>query len=335
MALTMGSLGASDSQATTLESKQGSKINKSDVVFSDILLVGVDVPYWPYAYYSGDEIIGHDIDLMTALAVELGVSVEYIVVPWATIFDGLINDDYDAAISALSVMPERELIMDYSLPYESYHSPSWSGDLAIAVRQGDDSLRNQINEALLKVRAAGILATIINETNVDLSKEADTWAALPEWPVVPADIETTLVYPDPQGTETVIQVPIGAVADEIVLTYNPLNTDDISSSFSTAGHVFDLDAFEGENHLPQGYQFIVPIVITLHYTDTDVMGLDENTLQLLSREVSTGDWIEAACGDYDRHPEDNWLAVPVCHLSQFALTVENSLLYLPIILSND
>jgi hypothetical protein len=335
IALTLGLLGVSDGQAITLESKQSTRIDEPNAVLSDTLYVGLDVPYWPYEYYSGAQIIGHDINLMNALATELGVTVEYIVVPWSTIFDGLINDDYDAVISALSVMPERESIIDYSLPYETYFSPSWSGDLAIAVRQEDDLLRNQINEALLKVRANGTLATIINETNVDLSSAyPDTWATLPDWPVVPTDIETTLVYPDPQGTETIIQVPIGAVSGEIILTYNPLDTDIISSSFSTAGHVFDLDAFEGGNYLPQGYQFNIPIIITLHYTDTDVMGLDENTLQLLFWEVSTVSWIDAACGDYDRHPEDNWLAVPICHLSQFALMGEIAPIYLPIILSN-
>jgi len=320
MALTMGSLGVGDSRAIALESKQSAGIEAPDAVLSDPLQVGIDVPYWPYEYYSGDQIIGHDIDLMNALATELGVTVEYIVVPWATIFDGLINDDYDAVISALSVMPEREAIIDYSLPYMSYFSPSWSGDVAIAVRQGDDLLRTQINEALLKVRADGTLATIINETNVDLSSAySDTWAALPDWPVVPADIATTLVYPDPQGTETMIQVPIGAVSGEIVLTYTPSSNDYVPSNFSIAGHVFDLDAYEEENYLPQGYQFISPIIITLHYTDTDVLGFNENLLQLLYWEAPQGNWIEAACGDYDRHPEENWLAAPVCHLSQFAL----------------
>jgi hypothetical protein len=62
--------------------------------------------------------------------------------------------------------------------------------------------------------------------------------------------------------------------------------------------------------------------------------LDENTLQLLFWKVSTGNWIDAACGDYDRHPEDNWLAVPICHLSQFALIGEIAPIYLPIISSN-
>jgi hypothetical protein len=28
---------------------------------------------------------------------------------------------------------------------------------------------------------------------------------------------------------------------------------------------------------------------------------------------------DVACGAYDRYPEENWLVVPICHLSRFAL----------------
>ncbi|MFO7918684.1 MAG: hypothetical protein R6V13_11440, partial [Anaerolineae bacterium] len=31
-------------------------------------------------------------------------------------------------------------------------------------------------------------------------------------------------------------------------------------------------------------------------------------------------WVDAACGvGYDRHPEENWLSVEICHLTDFAL----------------
>ncbi len=335
MALTVGILAVNDSQAITPRSQQTTNIDKPSAILSDTLYVGVDVPYWPYAYYSGTQIIGHDITLMNAIATEISVTVEYITVPWESIFVGLINSDYDAVISALSVTPERESVIDFSLPYESYYSPSWSGNIAIAVREGDN-LRSQINEALLNVRENGTLETIVNDTNVDLSSAySDTWVTLPDWPEVPTNTETTLVYTDTQGSATIIKIPSGAVSEAIILTYTPLSADIISPGFSIVGHVFDLDAYEEGSFLSQGYQFIVPITITIHYTDTDVVGLDENSLQLLYWEASTENWIDAACGDYDRHPENNWLALPVCHISRFVLNGENYTLHLPIILLNE
>jgi hypothetical protein len=60
--------------------------------------------------------------------------------------------------------------------------------------------------------------------------------------------------------------------------------------------------------------------------------MDENTLVLWYWNGSS--WEDAACGLYDRHPEENWLAVPICHLSLFALSEEKPTIYLPVILKN-
>jgi hypothetical protein len=60
-----------------------------------------------------------------------------------------------------------------------------------------------------------------------------------------------------------------------------------------------------------------PITVTVRYSDTDVIGMNENALQLTYWTGSA--WEEAACGEYDRHPGENWLAVPICHLTDFAL----------------
>lgn len=62
-------------------------------------------------------------------------------------------------------------------------------------------------------------------------------------------------------------------------------------------------------------------------------GLDEMTLEL--RYWDASQWVDADCGAYDRHPQENRLAVPVCHLSSFALfghsEEDERKLYLPIV----
>ena len=332
IALTAGFLGINHSQANALYEKSNANFMDSSTDLSDTLYVGINVPYWPYEYFSGTQIIGHDISLMNALAVELEVTVEYITVPWDMIFNGLIAGEYDAVISALTLTPEREATIDFSLPYESLYTPEYGGDLAIAVRQGDSALRTQINQALIKVRENGTLETIIEATNVDLSSRySDTWAALPDWPEVLTNSDTTFIYTDTQGSPMMIDIPGGAITDAILLTYNPLSADNISSNFTIAGRVFDLDAYQDGTFLSEGVQFNSPVTITMVYSDSDVVGLVESSLELLVWDDSAKNWVEAACGDTVRNIEENWLAVPICHLSRFALTGDNSL-FLPILI---
>jgi hypothetical protein len=332
LAITVGFLGVSGSQAIPAGSVGGMSPGAPKAVVTETLVVGIDVPYWPYEYYSGTQIIGHDITLMNAVATEISVTVVYFVVPFDGLFDGLVRGDYDAVISALTVTPEREELIDFALPYETYYSPGGSGDLAIAVQQGDTSLRTQINEALFSLRDDGTLAAIIAATNVDLAQAySDTWVVLPDWPEVPTDTETTLVYTDTRGSTTSIQVPGGAVSEAIVLEFTQLSTDAVTDGLAIAGRVFELEAYQDGAHLPGGYQFNRPITITVHYTDTDVAGLDEGSLLLQTWNEAESLWEDAACGPYDRHPDENWLAAPLCHLSRFALTGEEYHLYLPLI----
>ncbi len=144
----------------------------------------------------------------------------------------------------------------------------------------------------------------------------------------------TLVYTDTQGSPTVIQVPGGAVTETITLVYTPVETTTSPSGFAFAGHAFDLDACRGGLLLP-GFVFSVPVTITLHYSDADVVGLDEDTLVLEYWNEVASAWEDAACGPYDRHPGENWLAMPICHLSRFALFGEREYrICLPLVLCN-
>ena len=149
---------------------------------------------------------------------------------------------------------------------------------------------------------------------------------------VPTDTESTLVYTDTQDSATVIQVPGGAVTEGITLVYTPVETSTAPSDFVFAGHTFDLDAYRSGSLL-SGFTFSVPVTITLHYADADVAGLDEDSLVLEYWNGSA--WGDAACGAYDRHSDENWLAVPICHLSRFALFGEREyLIYLPLVMRN-
>ncbi len=75
-----------------------------------------------------------------------------------------------------------------------------------------------------------------------------------------------------------------------------------------------------------------------YYADADVNKVDEQTLTLDYWDGSR--WVDAAttCTPvvaYERHPAENWLAVPICHLSEFALLGQRvHRVYLPLIVRN-
>ncbi len=127
----------------------------------------------------------------------------------------------------------------------------------------------------------------------------------------------TLIAVDDQGYTTTVEIPAGAVTDTLTLILTPLDGPTHPTvPFLFAGHAFLLEIYKGP-YVQPGYVFKEPISITLHYSDEDVAGLDEAVLALYV--WTGGTWEDAACNGYERHPAENWLAVEICHLSQFAL----------------
>lgn len=143
------------------------------------LLVATSPDFPPMEYYSGTQIVGHDIDLMNAIAVEMGATVVYTDVAFNDIVDGLVAGQYDAVISSLSISPDREEVIDFTLPYVSFFGGT--DNVAVGVQQGDNTLRSEINNALRQLRADGTLQAIIEAIADD---EPDWQPDLPEWPVV-------------------------------------------------------------------------------------------------------------------------------------------------------
>jgi polar amino acid transport system substrate-binding protein len=62
-------------------------------------------------------IVGFDIDLMTAAAKAGGFTVEFKNTAWDGIFAGLENGKYDAVMSSVTINDERKKTMDFSIPY--------------------------------------------------------------------------------------------------------------------------------------------------------------------------------------------------------------------------
>jgi hypothetical protein len=140
----------------------------------------------------------------------------------------------------------------------------------------------------------------------------------------------SLVYTSTQGLTTTVQVPPGAVNQAISLVYLPQEPQSPPAGFAFAGQGFELDAFQNGSLLP-GLVFSKPVTVTIHYSDAEVAGLDEGSLALTYWTGSA--WQDAACGPVERHPVENWLAMPICHLSRFGLLGKTlHSVYLPLVL---
>jgi hypothetical protein len=134
--------------------------------------------------------------------------------------------------------------------------------------------------------------------------------------VIDPSIGSTPIFTDTRGLTQTIQIPAGAVTQTTALIYTPINTATAPAKFAFAGHAFDLNAYVSGTPI-SGFTFIKPVTITLYYSDADVSGIDETTLTLFYWTGSA--WADAAYGAYDRHPDQNWLSVPINHLSRFGL----------------
>jgi polar amino acid transport system substrate-binding protein len=81
-------------------------------------VVATDATWPPMEFLNEDkEIVGYDIDLMTAIAEAAGFEVEFANTAWDGIFAGLGTNEYDAVISSVTITDERKATMDFSDSY--------------------------------------------------------------------------------------------------------------------------------------------------------------------------------------------------------------------------
>ena len=152
------------------------------------------------------------------------------------------------------------------------------------------------------------------------------------------ELGATLIFTDTHGLTSTVEVPGDAVTETVTLAWTLAQTSAAPTGLVWLNHAFDLDVYRDQACFAD-YTFQSPLVVTLHYSDTDVAGVEEDELALFYGTDS--EWIDAATtcvpwAVYERHPDENWLAVPICHLTEFAwfgpdLTTVRSV-YLPIIL---
>ncbi|MCD7739489.1 MAG: ABC transporter substrate-binding protein [Lachnospiraceae bacterium] len=111
--------GSSSDTASGSETAESSEESSDYTIKSGTLMVGLEIGYPPMEYFDEDGAtpIGFDVEVATALAVELGLELELVDTAWDGIFAGVTTDKYDCIISCVSYTEDRDNNYLLSSPY--------------------------------------------------------------------------------------------------------------------------------------------------------------------------------------------------------------------------
>ena len=85
---------------------------------SGVLKVGTEGTYSPFSFHDADgDLTGYDVEVITAVADELGLEVEFSETTWDSIFAGLEAERYDVIANQVTVNDERRAKYDFTEPY--------------------------------------------------------------------------------------------------------------------------------------------------------------------------------------------------------------------------
>lgn len=160
---------------------------------------------------------------------------------------------------------------------------------------------------------------------------ADEWATLKKAVAPTGDTVFTATV---GGLDTIVAVPAEAVTEALDLQYTALaEIQGSPAGFAFASHTLDLKIYRGNTLLP-GFRFEDdhPITITIYYTDTDVTGADESTLELRTWDGSA--WVMDGITPVERNVAQTYARFTIAHLSRFALFGRTQSVYLPLVMKS-
>ncbi len=135
LALTLSACGggAGAGSGDAAEPEPGTSL--AQVEEDGVITVGTEGTYRPFTYHEGGsgELTGYDVEVVRAVADELGVDVRFEETQWDAIFAGLDAGRFDVVANQVSITDERQAAYDFSEPYTV--SPG-----VVVVEDGNDSI---------------------------------------------------------------------------------------------------------------------------------------------------------------------------------------------------
>ena len=107
------------------------------------LRVGMST-FVPWAMRNKDgDLMGFEIDVATKVAEDMGVEIEFVPTAWSGIIPALIAKKFDVIIGGMSITPQRNLTVNFTLPY-AHSGQQMAANTELA---GDFTTREDFNSA--------------------------------------------------------------------------------------------------------------------------------------------------------------------------------------------
>ena len=156
-----------------------------DLRVPGVLTVGSDTTYAPQEYIDAatNKAAGFDVDLITAVAKNMGLQVNVVTTKFDTIIDDLVNKRFDVVISAVSVTPERQKKVDF-VPY-------FNAGESLLVRSGNPKNIKSLSD--LCGQSVGVQTGTIEQTDLQTASNACKTAGKPEIKMVVLQDQTAVI----------------------------------------------------------------------------------------------------------------------------------------------
>jgi len=115
-----------------------------------VLQVGTEGTYSPFTFHDPktNELTGYDVEVVQAVAKELGVEAEFSETPFDAIFAGLEAERFDVVANQVSITEERTAKYDFSTPYTVSNG--------VVVTRADDSSVSALADVQGKTSAQSV-----------------------------------------------------------------------------------------------------------------------------------------------------------------------------------
>lgn len=133
---------------------------------NDILTVGVAADYEPFEYLDASgTIVGAEIEILTAIAEELDLEVQFKNIPFGDLMDALLNEEVDCIAGCIEKTERREeqALVSNVMFIEKESSGT---NVVTLIGKSNAILRERMNEAIYKLQQDGTFTELLNKYDI-------------------------------------------------------------------------------------------------------------------------------------------------------------------------
>ena len=212
-ALVLTGCGSSSGGSASGDESPAAGTSLQEIQDAGVITVGTEGTYRPFTYHEGGtgDLTGYDVEVMEAVADQLGVEVKFEETQWDAIFAGLDAGRFDVIANQVSITPEREADYVFSEPYTFSKG-------VIVVNEGDSSI-SSFDDLQGKTTAQSLTSNwyeLAKESGAKM-ENVEGWAqavALLKQGRIDATINDELTFLDYQKSEGDMSLDIAVTTDE-------------------------------------------------------------------------------------------------------------------------